>query len=195
LVTDRVTLEDVRMTNDVDLIFTLVGYSEWMVLQKELLGRGFICSPEDDIICRLRLGDLIVDSMPDDASILGFSNRWYKKGIETALTHELAPDLVIRHLTSPLFIATKLEAHLGRGNNDPLGSRDLEDILIVLDGRKELGSEIEVSDADIRHYIATQFRAFQDHIDFDTMLEGNIRGPRGRADIVRARIAAIADYC
>ncbi len=191
-ITDPVTFEDVRMTNDVDLIVDLVGYSEWAKLQAQLIDRGFTASPEDDVICRMRLGELIVDFMPDDETILGFSNRWYAKGIETAIPCALTAELQINHLTSPLFIATKLEAYIGRGNNDPLGSHDLEDVVIVIDGRVELLAEVRNCDENVRHFIASQLRAFQDHVDFDTFLRGNIQGTYGRVDIVRGRIGAIA---
>lgn len=95
------------------------------------------------VICRLRLGDLKVDFMPDDESILGVSNRWYAKGIETAVTCHLNERLNIKRLTPELFVATKLEAYLGRGNDNLLGSRDIEDILLVVDGREELVAEIQ----------------------------------------------------
>ncbi|MGY3591539.1 hypothetical protein ACVIGB_008882 [Bradyrhizobium sp. USDA 4341] len=124
----------------------------------------------------MRLGDLQVDFMPDDQSILGFSNRWYAKGIET-------PEL---------FVATKLEAYLGRGNDDLLGSRDIEDILLVVDGREELVAEIQNADDDIRCYIAEKFKALLGHEDFDYFLDGNIKGPEGRVDIVRERFVAIS---
>lgn len=105
-ITDPITLEDVRLTNDVDLI---------------------------------------VDFMPDDERILGFSNRWYAQGIETAVSHPLTGELEIKHLTAPLFIATKLEAYRGRGGDDPLGSHDLEDVVIVVDGREELLAEVQTA--------------------------------------------------
>ena len=81
-ITDEITLEGVRATDDVDLIVDLVGRAQWAQLQEQLRQKGFAESPEDDVICRMRLGDLKVDFMPDDKSILGFSNRWYAKGIE-----------------------------------------------------------------------------------------------------------------
>lgn len=103
-----------------------------------MLGKGFSVSPDDDVVCRMRLGLLKVDFMPDDEAILGFTNRWYAMGIETAVQHTIAKDLTIRHLTAPLFVATKLEAYLGRGQNDLLRSQDMEDILLLVDGRPEL---------------------------------------------------------
>lgn len=87
-ITDDITLEDVRATDDVDLIVNLLGFAKWAKLQDELRQKGFAESQEDTVICRMRLGDLKVDFMPDDENILGFSNRWYAKGIETAATRQ-----------------------------------------------------------------------------------------------------------
>jgi predicted nucleotidyltransferase len=191
-ITDEIVLESVRTTDDVDLIVDLVGHAQWAQLQDQLRQKGFAESPEDDVICRMRLGDLKVDFIPDDESILGFSNRWYAKGIETAITCSLTDKLNIRRLTPELFVATKLEAYLGRGNNDLLGSRDMEDILLLVDGREELVAEIQGADDDVRRYIAEQFKALLNHDDFDHLLEGNIKGPEGRVDIVRERFVAIS---
>ena len=191
-ITDEVVLESVRATDDVDLIVDLVGRAQWAQLQNQLRKNGFTESPDDDVICRMRLGDLKVDFMPDDESILGFSNRWYAKGIETAVTCSLTDALEIRRLTPELFVATKLEAYLGRGNNDILGSRDIEDILLIVDGREELVAEIQQADDDVRHFIAEQFKALLDDGAFEHFLEGNIKGPEGRVDIVRERFVAIS---
>lgn len=192
-ITDDITLEGVRATDDVDLIVDLVGFAEWAKLQDELRQKGFAESQDDTVICRMRLGDLKVDFMPDDEDILGFSNRWYAKGIETAVTVPLTDELNIKRLSPELFVATKLEAYLGRGQNDLLMSRDLEDILLVIDGRKEIVAEIQQADADIRQFIAEQFAPLLDHPDFDHFLAGNIRGPEGRIDIVRERFVIVSE--
>ena len=190
-ITDEIVLESVRATDDVDLIVDLVGRAQWAQLQNQLRQKGFAESPDDNVICRMRLGDLKVDFMPDDESILGFSNRWYAKGIETAVTASLADTLEIKRLTPELFVATKLEAYLGRGNNDILGSRDMEDILLIVDGREELLAEIQQADDDVRRFIADQFKALLSDDAFEHFLEGNIKGPEGRVDIVRERFVAI----
>lgn len=192
-ITDEITLEGVRATDDVDLIVNLAGRAEWPVLQEQLKQKGFAESMEDDVICRMRLGELKVDFMPDDEDIIGFSNRWYSKGIESATIHALTDSLEIKLLTPPLFIATKLEAYLGRGEDDMLMSRDVEDILLVVDGREELLSEIQSADIDIRNYIADQFSAIRKHYDFEPFLAGNIIGPEGRVDIVLDRFVAISN--
>ncbi|NRP70966.1 hypothetical protein ILFOPFJJ_01848 [Ensifer psoraleae] len=191
-ITDPVTLEDVRATDDIDLIVDLTGQAEWVHLQEELRQRGFMEAADEEVICRMRLGALKVDFMADDENILGFGNRWYAKGIETATQHQLSEDLSIQVLTPALFLATKLEAFAGRGNNDLFMSRDAEDILLIVDGRESLFDEITSTEDDVRKFISGQFRALLEHRDFDDFLEGNIRGPAGRVDIVRDRFVAIS---
>jgi predicted nucleotidyltransferase len=192
-ITDPVTLEGVRATDDVDLIVDLAGFPEWAKLVEQLRKQGFSEATDDNVICRMKLGELKVDFMPDDEEILGFSNRWYGKGIETAVETSLDGNITIRCLTPPMFIATKLEAYRGRGGGDLIGSRDAEDILLLVDGRQELVDEVAAADADIRSYIAGEFKTLLADRDFDHFLEGNIRGPEGRADIVRDRFIALSN--
>ncbi|WP_273793768.1 hypothetical protein [Brucella anthropi] len=191
-ITDPIILEGVRMTDDVDLIVDLAGFAEWAELVGRLRERGFAEAAEDDVICRMKLGDLKVDFMPDDAEILGFTNRWYAEGIETAVPAMLDEALEIRHLTPPLFVATKLEAYRGRGGGDLIGSRDAEDILLLVDGREELVKEITAAASDIRIYSAEQITAMLEDHNFEHFLQGNVRGPSGRADIVYERLIAIS---
>ncbi|NTA84189.1 hypothetical protein G6L13_27310 [Agrobacterium tumefaciens] len=191
-ITDPVTLEDVRATDDIDLIVDLAGLAEWGQLLEQLRERGFKESQDDDVICRMRLGPLKVDFMPDDETILGFSNRWYAKGIETAEIHQLTESLAIRLLTPALFIGTKLEAFAGRGGDDLYSSRDAEDILLVVDGREELGQELANADHEVKAYIAEQFQTLLRHRDFDDFLEGNLRRQTGRVAIVRERFITIS---
>lgn len=192
LITDAVTLEGVRTTDDVDLIVDLAGYPAWARLQDTLRERGFVESAQDDVICRMRLGDLKVDFMPDDEAILGFSNQWYRMGMETAQIVILTDRLTIRRLAPPLFLATKFEAWLGRGQGDMLTSRDLEDILLVVDGRPEIIAEVQAADDAVRRFIAEQITVLLKARDFDHLLQGNVRGPPGRADLVHDRLLALS---
>ena len=107
------------------------------------------------------------------------------------MTCVLTDGLSIKRLTPELFLATKLEAYLGRGQGDLLGSRDLEDILLVVDGRPEIVEEVLAADGDVRQFIADEIAALLGNRDFDHFLEGNIREPEGRAEIVRGRLIAI----
>ncbi|MBZ9772326.1 hypothetical protein [Mesorhizobium sp. CO1-1-8] len=175
-ITDPIVLEGVRATDDVDLIVDLAGFAEWVDLVERLRARGFTEAADDAVICRMKLGELKVDFMPGDEAILGFTNRWYAKGIETAVLEQLEEGFEIRCLTPPLFVATKLEAYRGRGEGDLIASRDAEDILLLVDGREEILEEIATGEPEIRAYIAEQIAALLDDPNFDHFLEETFAG-------------------
>ena len=153
LLTDDISKEAVRYTDDVDLIVNVMGYPGWLNFLKKIKARGFKEFMEDDVNCRMRIDGLIVDFMPDDEAILGYSNRRYAQALKEAESVELEGDVIIKVVPSILFVATKLEAYNGRGNNDPLHSRDVEDILSVIDGRAELVSEFHLVNTELKKYI------------------------------------------
>ena len=175
LITDPITRQAVRFTEDVDLILKVEGKGGWQSIQKQLRKCGFKENMEDNLTCRMRLGNLKVDFMPDDESILGFTNRWYHSTLATAQPFELTETITINLLAPAHFIATKLEAYRGRGNNDPLSSHDLEDIINLVDGRGELVDEISNGQEDVRLYIAEQFSALLKHPDFEYAVRGNLQ--------------------
>jgi hypothetical protein len=122
-------------------------------------------------LCRWRHGQLIVDVMPTEATVLGFSNRWYPAAIETAQTFHIAGHDV-RVVTPALFIATKLEAFHGRGGDDVVASHDLEDIIAVVDGRPEIVGEVAAASDDVRAYVGAEIRTLLDNRDFTEALAG-----------------------
>jgi hypothetical protein len=75
-----------RETDDVDCVIDLVGKREYYALEEKLRELGFQNPLEDEkpILCRWKFCGIKVDVMPTDASVLGFSNRWYGAGIENA---------------------------------------------------------------------------------------------------------------
>lgn len=134
LLTDELSREEVRYTDDVDLVVHLTGYAQWQKLVEQLRQKGFKQSQQDEVICRMRLGELKVDFMPADgetATLLGCNNRWFKDGLASAQWHELPSGCRIRLFIPPYFLGSKLEAYAGRGAQNPLGSQDLEDILVA----------------------------------------------------------------
>ncbi|WP_250655564.1 hypothetical protein [Alkalimarinus coralli] len=190
-VTDDFTKEGVRYTDDVDLIISVTGYPGWNTFQERLKEKGFRVSMEDNINCRMRLGELIVDFMPDDEAVLGYSNRWYAEAMDAAKPYPLTPSITIKLITPPYFIATKLEAYNGRGNNDPIGSRDIEDILCLFDGREELFRELKESSQDLREYISEQVALLLDHNDFEYAVQSTAKGDVDREDLLFERLEAV----
>lgn len=191
LISDPITREAVRYTDDVDLIVRVKGHKEWYQWQQKLKQQGFTVSMEDDVICRMRLGTQKVDFMPDDESILGFSNRWYHQALLNVQPHPLSENITINILAPAYFIATKLEAYLGRGNNNPMESHDMEDIINLVDGRETLANEIETADTEVRNYIAQQFHSLLQHSDFEYAVQGNLQD-NNRTDLFFKRWELIA---
>lgn len=154
LVTD-VAAAPVRATRDVDVIVEVVTLAEYHALERELEKAGFSHdrSPEAPI-CRWIIGTSLLDVMPTDERVLGFANRWFTQAIHTAESVKLPSGRMIRLVTPPLFLATKLEALRGRGRGDYLTSHDLEDIIAVIDGRHELLEDVRASASQLREYIA-----------------------------------------
>ena len=192
LLTDEYTKQQVRATDDVDLIVDVMNHAEYYELSEKLRQRGFKESPQDEIHCRWRLRELIVDVMPIDEKILGFTNRWYKLAIESATPHTLPNGQIIRVVSPPYFVATKIAAFHGRGNGDFLESRDIEDIITIVDGREELADEIRQIGGELHHYIAQNFIDFLKKNDFDYAVESAVRCDNERATIVVDRFTLIA---
>lgn len=193
LITDKATLEAVRYTDDVDLITHVIGYGQWVKFQERLRERGFVVSSDDNVICRMRLGELKVDFMPDDAAILGFSNRWYTDALEHSKNVILSDGTKIRLITPSYFIATKLEAYIGRGNNDPLASHDIEDLLNVVDGCEALPKELEQAEPILKTYIAKQISFLLKHRDFEYAVQATARNNPDREATIFRRLDDLAD--
>jgi hypothetical protein len=155
----------VRATHDVDAIVAAASYGELIKLENNLRQLGFRESIEDGAPrCRWINDDLILDFMPTDPAILGFSNRWYRPALENAQRTRIG-EYEIRVITAPYFLATKLEAFHGRGEND-FSSHDLEDIVTVIDGRPELVDEVHLVPADLQKYLSDEFGALLSNRNF-----------------------------
>lgn len=155
LITDEAAA-GIRPTKDVDAIVEVASYSEYSRLSDRMRALGFREDTAVDApLCRWRHHHLIVDLMPTDVSILGFTNRWYRSAMQFALTASIVGRDV--RIVDPVhFIATKLEAFHGRGPDDITASHDLEDIVMVIDGRPEIVAEIEGAEGGVRVYVAAE---------------------------------------
>jgi len=174
LITDTAAPE-IRNTDDVDVIINVASRSSYYNLEDELRALGFTQRhAQGDPICRWGIDGIVVDIMPTDESILGFSNRWYVPAIERAMEMSLPNGLGIRVITPPDFLATKLEAFLGRGQGDFLLSQDIADIVSLIDGRVELVAEVSAADLSVRQFIAISLSDFQKSQIFAEALAGHM---------------------
>ncbi len=185
----------VRPTLDVDAIIDLASYAQFADLENRLQDLGFQPShAEGAPICRWTHQDLVLDLMPTDSSILGFSNRWYHMALQNSETTRIGTHK-IRLITAPYFLATKLEALHGRGQHDYRLSRDLEDIVTVINGRPEIVNEVQETEDRLRQYLSDQLSTLLADRNFMEALPGHLlpdAASQQRLRIVLHRIEQIA---
>lgn len=149
--------EEMRTTEDVDCIVQIASPVAFAKLEEKLRKLGLKNSTERGApLCRWLAGELVIDVMPTDPKILGFSNRWYLGGIKNKIAVDLG-GVTVHVMPFPYFLASKVEAFSNRGAADPRFSKDLEDIVLVLDGNKNPLNELNHVDADLRAFIAETF--------------------------------------
>jgi hypothetical protein len=182
----------VRPTEDVDAIVEVASLAGYHALHPLLAERGFRQTMEDNTPpFRWFWNRLQLDLVPVDEHVLGFANRWYRPGFAAAVATELAPELSLRHLDAPHFLATKFEAFNDRGGRDVYLSHDLEDIVTVVDGRAELADELARADAAVRGHVIAQTHALLAHPELPNALPGIVAQPI-RAGVVLERLQRIA---
>lgn len=174
LITDPAAPE-IRVTRDVDAIAQITTRMEYYQLADQLRACGFHESQEDGApLCRWENAEVILDVMPTNENILGFSNPWYEGAIQTAEMVSLPTGETIKLASPAYFLATKLAAFYGRGRGDFLMSHDIEDIVAVLDGRPEIVMDIQGADNKVRQYLSEQFTVLLNSRDFVEAITGHL---------------------
>jgi predicted nucleotidyltransferase len=157
-----------RATKDVDVISAVNTRTAYYALGEQLRERGFNEASDSKVICRWNHKDtgLILDVMPQQPDVLGFTNEWYEYAIETSIERVLLSGLRIRAAAPPAIVATKLAAWKGRGEGDLLRSLDAHDVLILIDGRETLADELAAAQPELRAYVERELTAIVEHRHF-----------------------------
>jgi hypothetical protein len=119
-------------TKDVDCIFDAPVVRHLQVMA-ELGGAGGPLTPvttEVAVRYQIKHESLMVDVMDLEGRIVGGSMKWLGQAVRHAQKYDLTEEVQVRAITPPYFLVAKLDALRDRGK-DPLGSRDLEDIVAV----------------------------------------------------------------
>lgn len=146
-------------TMDVDLVVDRSSYKEYNEFCELLRNKRFRNDTTFGApICRWTFLDEIVDVMPTNEKILGFSNRWYKAGIAHKVIYEISEGLFINIMPAIYFVASKMEAVFSRGGADLRYSHDFEDIVYVLNYCPEFTTQLAASaDTELRQYLKNSF--------------------------------------
>lgn len=183
-----------RPTKDVDVIVEVGSRVEYYSFGERLRERGFEEDSDRALMCawRHRPSGLLLDVMPTDEAILGFSNDWYASALAEAARRTLPSGAEIRAVTPPFLLATKIAAFRGRGKGDYLASVDFGDLIALIDGRPELTDEVRAASEKIRAHLSGSFRAMREEVMFDSGVRGALPFlSQGRAPIVLARVEEI----
>jgi hypothetical protein len=165
---------EVRATEDVDVVIEIWQYGNYAALEEQLRSIGFKNDQESGVICRFKYGQTIVDIMPTEGKVLGFSNRWYPEGFKSAMDYAIDPHHTIKIFSPPYFLAAKLDAFLDRGYGDGRTSSDFEDIVFLLEHRSVIWEECEAAPLEVRAYLKTEFKKLLTNLFLEEWIDAHI---------------------
>lgn len=192
---DEVSREDLRPTQDVDVIVHASNYSEYQAECAKLMRVGFQPGMEDgDPICRFRGVGLVVDLMPTPYTGMGTDNRWFALALASADWVALPGGLRVRVVLAPVYLASKITAFESRGAGDLLLSKDFEDIVSLVDGRGSLVTEVAEAPAEVTMFVATWCKKLLERRWLSDAVSGHVSRASGlgRTEIVMARLQELA---
>lgn len=183
-----------RATDDVDVICDVHTRIAYYALAERLRQRDLREASDESIICRWRHppSGLVIDVMPVAGDVLGFTNRWYRAAIETAVEHT---DRTRR--LDPGGLACSARCDEAGGVARSWSSRRAPQQRRPRHPRPRQHASA-AQPAEIRHWIAEELTKLIAHAYLDYAIHDVVRayGPvaEQRAAIVRNRLHAIVEH-
>jgi len=188
---------DIRPTLDVDCVVELSSKTAHAKLEEELRAKKFANDTSQGApICRWIYKDILVDVMPTDSNVLGFTNIWYKKGVDTKISKTLPDGTEVFVFPPEYYVAAKFEAHKGRGGNDLRQSHDFEDIIYIFDNCPDILDNISQANATVKAYLKQECRKLLENKGLTEGIESALpygSGAEG-TDIIMELIQRIAEF-
>ena len=150
-----------RFTVDVDAVVDVLTYDQWDRLRSRLADCGIVVRADamgKSRLCLFYMNGIEVDIIPTRMPLILPASRMLELGFQFAEPYRIEEKLEILGLSASCFLAAKLEAFQDRGLQDLLLSKDLEDIVTLLDCRMNFESEIIKAPDEVRYYIASSMR-------------------------------------
>lgn len=157
LITDS-EAQQALFTKDVDVVLEIATNLEFQSMESALEHAGFKRRPgEEAERISWDWQGVRVDTLPNRRIISLPHNPWFAALMHSAQRFEVIPGRHAWIASAPCFIATKFQAFWDRGRKDILKSKDLKDILAVVNGRSELLLEIESAAPEVLRYLQLNF--------------------------------------
>lgn len=196
LLLDYPDLSPARPTDDFDVILEAVTAHGYAEVEARLRKLGFDHDMSESAPrCRWVLGNLTVDIMPSEGTFLGLNTAWFAEALATASEHVFG-HVRLRLISPVAFLATKYAAFLDRGDADYYASPDLEDFIVVIDGRDNIAAEIVLAPESLRVYVTDAIRTLLAASAFNESLPGHLPGDEAsqrRLPALRRKLRAITD--
>ncbi len=185
--------DPIRETDDVDCIVeigsSVLSYQEIEARLHALGWQPGSMTVEGDPLCRFRKKQLVFDVMPTQPEVLGFAAEWAREAIKHSVPRVIENGS-IKIVAAPYFLAMKLEAFNGRGKNDYYGSHDLEDLVTVVEGRREIIDDVRNAAASVQRFLSKQLTAKWSRLVSES-IPSAMRGDPARCALVEQRLSAI----
>lgn len=196
LLLDHPGLSPARPTDDVDVIVGVLTSERYSEVEARIRTLDFTHDMSGAHMCRWILGDLKVDIMPTDGTLIGLNTKWFAEALDTAEERSVRGDIRLRIVSPASFLATKLAAFFDRGNSDYYGSQDIEDMLTVIDGRSAIVTEMESAPQALRHYVCDSLRLLFKRADFQEAIPAALSSDdasQARLPLLRQKLAALVE--
>lgn len=147
------------LTKDVDAVIEIASYGDYTEIENALRTAGFVQNFQDKaaIIAWYWKGRR-VDILPHKPfPLITTTNQWFPWVLEDPVRFEMHPGQFAWIASAPSFLATKFEAFFSRGGGDYVGSKDIEDIVAVIDGRPELAGELAAAPWEVSVFLRKCF--------------------------------------
>lgn len=179
LLLDNPSLNLIRPTDDVDVIVEILSQRQYPNFEDRLRARGFQNDTRQGApICRWVYNALTVDLIPIRGEFLGLNTIWFDHALASAIELTLDGE-IIKIVSAAGLIATKLAAFKDRGDGDYFGSRDIEDLIAVVDGRELIVENIDQSPNEMRRYIVEEISTYLKSGLFREALSGHLSSDSG----------------
>lgn len=197
LVTDPAASPD-RPTDDIDVVVGATSPVTYYSLADKLRVLGFAEDLRDDppVICRWRHRHYRLDVMPVDGAFMGFRGAWFRAVCDRPWIVEVRTGITVRVVRAPELLATKAEAFADRGGRDFVASKDIEDVLSIVNGRSELLDELREAPTEVRRFVCDTIEEWLRDDDFIDSLPGQLAGDdasQARLSVLLARLRSIAE--
>lgn len=146
------------MTKDIDAVVEITSYWEFAEMEEALEAAGFRhCSSEEAFPGAKMWKGMRIDFLPHQP-IHSRINVWFPFVLREAVRFDVTNGQFAWIASAPCFLATKFEAFFARGGGDYVRSKDIEDILAVIDGRPELSAEMTQCSVEVAAFVSKCIR-------------------------------------